>query len=78
MYQTARVSPSACSQKALDSFRWADGLLLTLHRRVSDKLMAIMPESNTLSPKPRRVLSWVWMIMMVTALLAAIGRAVFG
>ena len=42
------------------------------------KLTAIMPEINTLSPKPRRVLGWVWMIMMVTALLAAIGRAVFG
>jgi hypothetical protein len=37
-----------------------------------------MPEMNTLSPKPRKVGYWAWMIMMVLALLVAIGRAVFG
>ena len=42
------------------------------------KLGAIMPEINTLPPKPRAVGHWAWMIMMVLAMLAAIGRAVFG
>jgi hypothetical protein len=42
------------------------------------KLGAIMPEINTLPPKPRTVGHWAWMIMMVLALLTAIGRAVFG
>jgi hypothetical protein len=37
-----------------------------------------MPEINTLPPKPRAVGHWAWMIMMVLAMLAAIGRAVFG
>jgi len=46
-------------------------------RRPGGKLWAIMPEINTLPPKPRKILGWAWMFMMVTALLAAIGRALF-
>ena len=49
-----------------------DGLTLSV------KLAGIVPEINTLPPKPRRIGHWVWMIMMVAALLVAIGRAVFG
>jgi len=35
-------------------------------------------ESNTLQGKPRKIMQWTWMVMMVTAFLAAIGTAIFG
>jgi hypothetical protein len=35
-------------------------------------------EANTLSGKPRKVLSWAWMVMMVLAGAVAIGKFFFG
>jgi hypothetical protein len=35
-------------------------------------------ESNTLPAKPRKIMNWAWMIMLVTAALVAAGSAVFG
>jgi hypothetical protein len=35
-------------------------------------------EANTLSGKPRKIMSWAWAIMMVLAALVAIGSAFFG
>jgi hypothetical protein len=35
-------------------------------------------ESNTLPAKPRKIMNWVWLVMMVLAFVVAIGNAVFG
>lgn len=35
-------------------------------------------EGNTLPPKPRKVMNGVWLFVLVSALLIAVGRAIFG
>jgi hypothetical protein len=35
-------------------------------------------ESNTLRSGPRKIMQWTWMVMMVTALIVAVGKAIFG
>ena len=40
-------------------------------------LLRIM-ESNTLSGRPRAIMNWLWVVMLVLAALVAIGSTVFG
>jgi hypothetical protein len=35
-------------------------------------------ESSTLSGKPRKILGWAWMLMMLLAAAVAIGHAIWG
>jgi hypothetical protein len=35
-------------------------------------------EANTLSGKPRKILNWAWIVMMVLAGAVAIGKVFFG